>query len=60
MQQKFINLKQKIQKPYTLCLRNTSKDFTLDSIKKTRSKKSAKVFFVDYNAINTSHILDIH
>ena len=29
-------------------------------MKKTLSKEVVKVFSVDYNAINTSHILDIH
>ena len=35
-------------------------DFTTDNTKKTGLKGIAKVFFVDYNAIDTKNILDIH
>ena len=44
-------------KPYSLCLGNISNSFTIDSMKKTGSKQ---IFSVDYNAINTENILDIH
>ena len=47
-------------KPYLLCLGNISKDFTLNNMKKSRLKGSVKVFYVDYNVIDTSDILDIH
>ena len=47
-------------KPYILCLGNISKHFTIDDIKKTGLKGCVKVFSVDYNAIDTSNILDIH
>ena len=47
-------------KSYPLCLGNISKDFTLDNMQKTRLKKILKVFSVDYNAIDTSDIVDIH
>ena len=42
------------------CLGNISKDFTIDSMKKTGLKEVAKVFSVDYNAIDTNNILDIY
>ena len=45
-------------KPCPLCLRIISKDFTLDNMK-NRAKRSCKTFSADYNAIDTSHILDI-
>ena len=35
-------------------------DFTIDNTKQTGLKGIAKVFFVDYNAIDTKNILDIH
>ena len=39
MLQKYINSKQKSKiKDYTLCFSNTSKDFTIDNIKKTGLK----------------------
>ena len=44
-------------KPYPLCLGNISNSFTIDSMKKTGLKQ---IFSVDYNAINTENILDIH
>ena len=49
-------------KPYSLCFgnRKTSTYFTIDNIKKTRLKGRAIVFSVDYNAIDTSDILDNH
>ena len=47
-------------KSYPLCLGNISKDFTLDIMQKTGLKKILKVFSVDYNAIDTSDIVDIH
>ena len=52
-------------KPYILFLGNISRDFTIDNMKKKKKKKPGlkavvKVLFVDYNAIDTSSILDIH
>ena len=47
-------------KSYPLCMGNISKDFTLDNMQKTGLKKILKVFSVDYNAIDTSDIVDIH
>ena len=51
-------------KPYPIFLGNILKDFTvdftIDNLKKTGFKGSVKVFSVDYNAIDTSNILDIH
>ena len=56
-------------KPYPLCLSNYSKNFTLSNTqkkqnktkkKKTGLKKVKKDFPVDYNAIDTGDILDIH
>ena len=49
---------------YALCLGNTSKDFTINNMKKTkqnRIKRSFNFFFVcvDFNPIDTNHILDI-
>ena len=37
-----------------------SKEFTFDSMKKTGLKRSVKFFSVDYNATDTSNILNIH
>ena len=45
-------------KPYPLC--NIPKNFTINDMKMTGLKRSVRVFFVDYNAIDTSHILDMH
>ena len=60
MPQKYISSKQDSEiKPYILCLRNISKDFIIDNMKKKGLKGSVKVFSVDYNVINTSDILDI-
>ena len=42
------------------CLGSISKDVTLNNMKKTMFKGSVTVFSVDFNAINTSNILDIH
>ena len=53
-------------KPYPLCLRNISKGFTLDDMKKKKKKKktglkgSVQALPIDYDPINTSGILDIH
>ena len=46
--------------PHPLCLRKILKDFTINNMKKTRLKGVANFFSVDYNAINTNNILDIH
>ena len=48
--------KESEMKPY--CFGNISKDFTIDDMKKKGVSKSS--FFVDYNAIDTSDILDIN
>ena len=45
---------------YTLCLRNISKDFTINNMKKTGLKGVVKFFSVDFNSIDTNDILDIH
>ena len=61
MIQRNINSKQKIQKQnYIYYFQVISKDFTIDNMKKTGIKGSVKVFYIDYNAIDTSDILDIH
>ena len=57
MVQKFINLKQKILR---LFLRNISKDFFVDNIKKTGLNGYAYDFSVDYHAIVVDDMLDIH
>ena len=45
-----------------MCLGNISKDFTINNMKKkkTRLKGVANFFSVDFNPINTNNILDIH
>ena len=43
-------------KPYPLCLRNISKYFTANSLK----KKELNGFSVDYNITDTSNIIDIY
>ena len=43
-----------------MSLGNILKDFTMDNVKKTRVKGIGKKFFVDFNPIYTSDILDIH
>ena len=59
--QKCISSKQKTQiEPYILFLGNISKDFTINNMKKTGLKGVVKFFSVDYNAIDTNDILDIH
>ena len=45
---------------YPLCLGNISKDWSVDSIKKTGLKHHVYDFSVDYNAIAVASILDIH
>ena len=47
-------------KPYILCLGNISRYFTINNKKKTGLIGVVKVFFVDFNVIDTSDILDIH
>ena len=46
--------------PYSLCLGNISKDWTNDNMKKAGFNGYIYDFSTDYNAINQSHILDIH
>ena len=47
-------------KAYPLCLGNISKDFSVDSTKKTQLNGYVYDFSVDYNAIAVDDILDIH
>ena len=47
-------------KDYALCLRNVSKDFRINNVKKTGLKEVVKFFSVDFNPIDTNDILDIH
>ena len=47
-------------KNYALCLGNISKDFKIDSMKKSNMKRSCKNFFVDFNLIDITNILDVH
>ena len=46
-------------KPYSLCLRNISKDFTVDNMKQNRLNALSD-FSVDYNTIDIGNIVDIH
>ena len=43
-----------------LCLAKTSKDFSVDNMKKTGLKGCVYDFSFDYNAIAVNDILDIH
>ena len=43
-----------------LCLRNISKDFSVDNMKKTGLNGYVYDFSVDYDAIAVDDILDIH
>ena len=61
MLQKYINSKEKSKiEDYTLCFSNTSKDFTIDNIKKTGLKGKVIFFSIDFNPVDTNDILDIH
>ena len=62
MLQNSINSKKKNSeiKDYTLCLGNTSKDFTINNMKKTGLRGVVKLFSVDFNPIDTNDILHIH
>ena len=44
---------------YSLCLRNISKDWSVDNVKKSEIKGYVYHFSVDYDYILTSDILDI-
>ena len=46
-------------KPYSLCLGNILKDFTINSMNETGLKGYVNAFFVGYNIIDTNVILDI-
>ena len=46
--------------PYSLCLENSSKDWTNDNMKNTGFNGYIYDFSTDYNTINKSKILDIH
>ena len=43
-----------------MCLGNILRDYTINNIKKRELKEVVKVFCVDYNAVDTNNILDIH
>ena len=43
-----------------MCLGNISESFTLNKMLKTGLNGNIKLFSVDYNAIDTSNIIDIH
>ena len=43
-----------------LCLGNISKDFTINNMKKAGLKGVVKFVSVDFNAVDTNNILDIH
>ena len=62
MVQKSINLKKKdteiVASP--LCLRNISKDFSIDNMKKATLNGYVYDFSVDYGVIAVNDILDIH
>ena len=45
---------------YSLCLRNISKDWSQDNMKKTGFNGYIYGFSTDYNTIAVSDILDIH
>ena len=47
-------------KGYTLCLSYILKRFTINNMKKARSKGIVNFFSVDFNPIDTDDILDIH
>ena len=46
--------------PYSLCLRNILKDWSVDNVKRTAIKQCVYDFSVDYDTIAVSDILDIH
>ena len=46
--------------PYSLCLGNITKDWSIDNMKKTSLQDCVYDFSVDYNAAEVSDILDIH
>ena len=46
--------------PHELCLGNISKDWSVDTMRKTSLKGFIYDFNVDYDAIEVSDILDIH
>ena len=62
MLQKWINSKQKLwTKNYALCLGNISTYFTINNTKKKTGLKGVVNFFsLDFNAISTNNISDIH
>ena len=50
----YIKAKNSEIKDYALCLRNISKDFTVDNMKKKNMiKRSCTIFSVDFNPIDT-------
>ena len=46
--------------PYPLCVRNISKKFSVDNMKKTGLYGQVHEFSIDYDAIANDKILDIH
>ena len=59
MLQKYIKAKDSEIKKYPLFFSNILKDFAISNMKKTGLKGTAKVFSVDYTAIDNNDILDI-
>ena len=59
---KSINSKQKDSeiKPYSLCLGNFSKDFTVDNMKKSGWNGNVYNFSVGYETTDVSDIINIH
>ena len=43
-----------------MCLGNVSKDFTIDNMKQTGSKRGVNFFSVDCRSIDSNKILDIY
>ena len=58
--EKYISSKKNILKQNLLCLGNISKDFIANSMKKIELNGYVYQFFVDFNIIDTSDIIDIH
>ena len=48
------------RKDYALRLRNITKDFTINDLKKTGLKRILNFFSIDFSPIYTNNILDIH
>ena len=59
MVQRFVKAKDSEIVPYSLCLENISKDFSVN-MKKTGLYGQVHEFSIDYDAIANDKILDIH